>query len=95
MKSLGADADPRRDPQLDPHAKRFDMPGFPPRTDWVREMKRYGGETGETGEKPATGTASVLDSGPVVAGRNRDRSAGKRKPGVETGTASITGCGRS
>jgi cytochrome c553 len=22
--------------------KRFDMPGFKPRTDWVREMKRYG-----------------------------------------------------
>ena len=22
--------------------KRFDMPGFQPRTDWVREMKRYG-----------------------------------------------------
>lgn len=22
--------------------KRFDMPGFVPRTDWVREMKRYG-----------------------------------------------------
>ena len=22
--------------------KRFDMPGFAPRTDWVREMKRYG-----------------------------------------------------
>ncbi|MCP5109938.1 MAG: hypothetical protein GY953_03790 [bacterium] len=23
-------------------AKRFDMPGFRPRQDWVREMKRYG-----------------------------------------------------
>ena len=22
--------------------KRFDMPGFRPRPDWVREMKRYG-----------------------------------------------------
>jgi hypothetical protein len=22
--------------------KRFDMPGFRPRIDWVREMKRYG-----------------------------------------------------
>ena len=22
--------------------KRFDMPGFVPRSDWVREMKRYG-----------------------------------------------------
>jgi hypothetical protein len=22
--------------------KRFDMPGFTPRSDWVREMKRYG-----------------------------------------------------
>ena len=22
--------------------KRFDMPGFRPRVDWVREMKRYG-----------------------------------------------------
>lgn len=24
------------------HVKRFDMPGFQPRVDWVREMKRYG-----------------------------------------------------
>ena len=27
--------------QLD-QVKRFDMPGFRPRPDWVREMKRYG-----------------------------------------------------
>ena len=28
--------------------KRFDMPGFHPRLDWVREMKRYGILAAET-----------------------------------------------
>jgi hypothetical protein len=34
-------ADRGRQGEVD-EMKRFDMPGFQPRVDWVREMRRYG-----------------------------------------------------
>jgi len=31
-----------RDQEQPDTVKRFDMPGFRPRPDWIREMRRYG-----------------------------------------------------